>query len=412
MDSVIIFEHNTYKILNCVQHNNLNIVYCLDINNKKITYFIQKIVNGKYVYIPFNRLIKALDIYQTPDYEDIENALNTFILAFNSKKRLEINEQEIISQINRFEKKLKLNSKKYDINECIKPKKSFIKLITSHKILNIYSLLVIGSLVGFIGCCGAYLDWKKTGNSTKTLLNSIIEKTEIISTAKGELYNSLYNLDVEYESSTDDSSKNYKYGASYWNYTDIPMMDVNFDSLIEKNDDTVAWLQVNHTNINYPVVQTNDNSYYLNHSFDKSYNVAGWLFLDYRSTTHNLKNNTIIYGHGRTDEVMFGSLDNILDESWYTNDENRIVKLSTPNMDMLWEVFSIYTIPAESYYLTTNFENDTAYQNFLNTIVERSIYDYNISVNSQDKILTLSTCLNTSGDRIVLHAKLVKTNKK
>ena len=66
------------------------------------------------------------------------------------------------------------------------------------------------------------------------------------------------------------------------------------------------------TNINYPVVQTNDNEYYLGRAFDKSKNDAGWVFMDYRNDVNNLSDNTIIYGHGRLDKTVFGSLKNAL----------------------------------------------------------------------------------------------------
>ena len=80
----------------------------------------------------------------------------------------------------------------------------------------------------------------------------------------------------------------------YWAFLDIPYLGINFDDLIEKNGDTVGWVQVGGTTANYPVVQTGDNSYYLTHAFDGSYNAAGWLFADYRCNMKDLGRNTII----------------------------------------------------------------------------------------------------------------------
>ena len=71
------------------------------------------------------------------------------------------------------------------------------------------------------------------------------------------------------------------------------MIDINFNELKNINNDVKGWIKVNGTNINYPFVQSKNNKYYLTHSFDKSYNSAGWLFLDYR----NNNKNTIIYAH-------------------------------------------------------------------------------------------------------------------
>lgn len=74
-----------------------------------------------------------------------------------------------------------------------------------------------------------------------------------------------------------------KYSNDYFYYMSLPFLSVGFDELNAKNSDTVAWLKVAGTKVNYPVVQTNNNDYYLTHAFDKTVNEAGWLFADYRS---------------------------------------------------------------------------------------------------------------------------------
>ena len=197
----------------------------------------------------------------------------------------------------------------------------------------------------------------------------------------------------------------------YWNYIKLPLINVNFDELLAKNSDTVAFLKVNGTNINYPVVQSNDNSYYLTHSYDKSKNDAGWVFLDYRNDINNLSQNTIIYAHGRWDTTMFGSLKNVFKNDWYNKTDNYVIHLSTPSYNSLWQVFSVYSIPTETYYLTSNFVTTESFQTFLNTIEGRSKWNFNAEVNTNDKILTLSTCYNDK-EKVVLHAKLIKTQTK
>lgn len=197
----------------------------------------------------------------------------------------------------------------------------------------------------------------------------------------------------------------------YWNYIKLPLINVNFDELLAKNSDTVAFLKVNGTNINYPVVQSNDNNYYLTHSYDKSKNDAGWVFLDYRNDINNLSQNTIIYAHGRWDTTMFGSLKNVFKNDWYNKTDNYVIHLSTPSYNSLWQVFSAYSIPTETYYLTSNFGTTESFQTFLNTIEGRSKWNFNAEVNTNDKILTLSTCYNDK-EKVVLHAKLIKTQTK
>lgn len=189
------------------------------------------------------------------------------------------------------------------------------------------------------------------------------------------------------------------------------MLKIDFDSLISFNSDTIGWIRVWGTDINYPVVQTNDNSFYLTHSFDKSYNKAGWIFADYTNSTlkdNQLDKNTVIYGHNRQNKSMFGTLSNTLKKEWGDVEKNRYINFSTREESMLWEVFSAYTIDSEEYYIKTNFLSDEEYERFLKTIKARSIYDFNIDVTTNDKILTLSTCTNIGQGRSVVHAKLMK----
>ena len=105
------------------------------------------------------------------------------------------------------------------------------------------------------------------------------------------------------------------------------------------------------------------------------------------------------------DESMFGSLKNILNEEWYNNAENKNITFLTEKENYIYKVFSIYKIESEDYYIKTNFKNDEDYEKFLNTIKNRSIKNFDINLNINDKIITLSTCANNNKYRIVLHAK-------
>lgn len=192
-------------------------------------------------------------------------------------------------------------------------------------------------------------------------------------------------------------------------YSNISFMSVDFKDLIEKNNETVAWIKVNNTNVNYSVVQHNDNEYYLKHDFNKYYNANGWVYGDYRDDFQYFGNNTIIYGHNLTNRKMFGSLVWTLKESWYTQEENHYIKLSTPYSNTVWRIFSVYTIVPEVYYLKTYFNNKEEHQTFLNTLKDRSIYRFNDDkLTTDDKILTLSTCTDDGTKRVVIHAQMIK----
>lgn len=182
--------------------------------------------------------------------------------------------------------------------------------------------------------------------------------------------------------------------------------NIDFDNLKEKNKDAIAFLKVNGTNVEYVVVKGNDNKYYLNHSFDGKYNIAGWIFADYKNKFDGTDKNIVVYGHNRRDGSMFGSLKKALKEEWYKKEENRKIVFITENESCIYEVFSIYQIEKEDYYIRTNFSKDE-FTDFIKTIKSRSINDFGVEVSEKDSILTLSTCANDNRYRVVIHAKKI-----
>ena len=239
--------------------------------------------------------------------------------------------------------------------------------------------------------------WSKDNKNTKNIVDEINKVTKVEET-KDDESTELVNEPKE--------KKN-----DYWYYIEQPLINVNISDLKEKNNDTIGWINVNNTNINYPFVQGKDNIYYLDHSYDKSYNEAGWVFLDYRNNNTFSDKNNILYAHSRLDKTMFGSLSKTLKSNWYNNKDNHIIRLSMENENTMWQIFSVYKIPEETYYITTNFNTDDEYEKFLNTIKKRSVFDFNTNISINDKILTLSTCYSDT-ERTVVHAKLIKRSLK
>ena len=183
---------------------------------------------------------------------------------------------------------------------------------------------------------------------------------------------------------------------------------VDFEKLKEKNSDIVAWLKVKGTNIETTVVKSTNNDYYLTHNFNKEYNSAGWIFADYKNKVDGTDKNLVIYGHNMRDDSMFGSLKWVINEDWYNNEDNKYITLITENETQVYEVFSVYQIEKEDYYIQTNFNTEKKFSAFLETIKKRSKKDFNVDVNKEDNILTLSTCANNNKYRVVLHAKKYK----
>ena len=182
---------------------------------------------------------------------------------------------------------------------------------------------------------------------------------------------------------------------------------IDFSKLMERNADTVAYLKVNNTNIDYVVVKGQDNSYYLKHNFDKENNRAGWIFMDYHNKLDGNDKNIVIYGHNTRDGSMFGSLRNVVQKEWYQNKDNHLIKLVLENKIVTYQVFSTYSINVEDYYINTVFEDNKEFNDFINILKKRSVYDYQIDVSGDDSILTLSTCTGNGTKRMVLHAKLI-----
>lgn len=182
---------------------------------------------------------------------------------------------------------------------------------------------------------------------------------------------------------------------------------IDFKMLKEKNPDTIAYIRVNNTNIDYVVVKGTDNSYYLRHNFEKNYNIAGWIFADYHNKFDGTDRNIIIYGHNTKDGSMFETLRNVLNKDWYENKDNYKVTLVTENKTYYYQVFSTYTIVPEDYYINTVFSSDSEFGIFAKTLKSRSNYNYNVDVGANDKILTLSSCIGDGSKRVVLHAKLI-----
>ena len=194
--------------------------------------------------------------------------------------------------------------------------------------------------------------------------------------------------------------------TDYFNYIKIPISEFDLKKFKEINSDTVGFLSVLGTKINYPVTQSKDNDYYLTHSFKKSDSSAGWVFMDYRNDSQNFGRNTIIYAHSNLDKTMFGSLSNVLHADWVNNNENGTVKFANSKGISKWKIFSVYTIPAEFEYIRTKFKSSEDYRTWAEKMSQRSKYNFGYKFDKDEKVMTFSTCYDNARDlRLVVHAK-------
>ncbi len=188
-------------------------------------------------------------------------------------------------------------------------------------------------------------------------------------------------------------------------------IQIDFERLKELNVDTAGWIMFDNQQVNNPLVQTGDNSYYLDHSFRGEKNAAGCLFMDCRNESFEDRN-VVVYGHNMMDRTMFGSLKDVFQEDFWEEEDCDLIWIAdTDHCLRKYKIFSYYIVEEEDLYITTSFSHDEDYTAFLNLIKARSFQELDVIVTADDHILTLSTCAGAvgTGKRRVVHAKLVET---
>jgi len=283
----------------------------------------------------------------------------------------------------------------------MKEKNTNEKKIKVNKFILFFRII---SIIIIIYCLFYILTWFLENKKSSDMLKKVTESS-VLNTVTIQIPDSTESSNNPEENPGNQNKPN----NSTTNTTKkIITYSLDFNNLLSINTDTVGWISVPNTSIHYPVVKHSDNKFYLNHSFDKSYNKAGWIFADYRNKFDGTDKNIIVYGHNRVDNSMFATLANTQKKYWYSNPSNKYITFNNPNGQIyVYEIFSAYTIKSETYYLTTTFKDDNDYQNFLNTMKNRSIYNFGVNVTAKDKILTLSTCDSSGKSRIIVHAKRI-----
>jgi len=192
----------------------------------------------------------------------------------------------------------------------------------------------------------------------------------------------------------------------YRKYGKYDINAIRFSDLKEVNQKVVAWIMVDGTSVNYPIVQGEDNEHYLYYDILERRKNSGWTFMDYRNHTDLSDMNTVFYGHNLLNKTAFGGLANVFTEKWFKSSNHYIV-VRTETERHVYEIFSCYYIEPEVYYLQTDFYNNREYQEFLDTITKRSFYNFDVEVGVEDKIITLSTCTDDNKGRKAIHAKMI-----
>ncbi len=182
--------------------------------------------------------------------------------------------------------------------------------------------------------------------------------------------------------------------------------DKNFVDLSDINEDFICWINIENTNIDYPVVQSGDNLYYLHRDIYGKYLYAGTLFMDYKCD-YDISKNLIIYGHNMKNKTMFSRLEKFKEEEFFYS--NPKITITDKQKTSEYEVFAVMVVPKDFDYIVCDFKNEDDYQKYLNKIINQSIYKSKNNPTSKDKIITLSTCSYEFDEaRTVVFAKKIK----
>lgn len=259
-------------------------------------------------------------------------------------------------------------------------KKSKLKILT----INFTFILVIGVLYIVIYFISPYNEKRK--------IQGVINNAQIDKKLLTRVENDVNNTDVDNTEST------------------RRMLEVR--ELNKRNEDIIGWIEIEGTNINYPVMQTIDNEYYMTHNFEKEYSKLGSIFLDKDCDWQKPSTNLLIYGHNNKNRSMFQNLMNYKTENYYKEHPN--IRLTTLNKDAEYEIIAAFYSKVYKkeennvfrYYYFINANNEAEFNYYIDECKKKSIYDTGKTARYGEQILTLSTCsYHTEDGRFALVAR-------
>lgn len=194
----------------------------------------------------------------------------------------------------------------------------------------------------------------------------------------------------------------------------LPDLLPDYKTLFAKNQKMIGWLKIDGTKIDYPVMQTNDNEYYLTHNFNNDVDNNGALFLDYNCTPYPRSTNMIIYGHHMKSGNMFGNLQKYAKESYYK--EHKKITFDTIYEYGTYEVMYVFYSKVYDnddlvfkYYQFVEANSEAEFNYYMSEMQKLSLYDTGVTAKYGDTLLTLSTCDHSQTDgRFAVVAKRIK----
>lgn len=219
-----------------------------------------------------------------------------------------------------------------------------------------------------------------------------------------------------YSYSSNSQSAGYSYLDGIAGQDDV-LPDLTYNEAKEQNGDTIGYISVPGTGIEYPVVRGNDNEYYLSHNILGDESKYGAIFMDFRNADKNQQKHIIIYGHDMKNGTMFHGLLNFKQKSFFS--ENRIISFKWGETETMWEIYLACTIPTVDghmiNYTETRFNDNAAFEEYMADMVAyartapSSTLSDNTTVSQADQVLTLTTCTyEEDGSRFIIQARRVR----
>lgn len=193
---------------------------------------------------------------------------------------------------------------------------------------------------------------------------------------------------------------------------ELPINPINFEAVQETNPDVCAWIKIDGTVIDYPILQSapdvNDN-YYLDHDINGEVKRAGSIYIQKLNSKIFDDPNTLIYGHNMLNGTMFGQLKKYRDKNFFN--ENRYIEIYTPGHVLKYEIISAFVYDDRHILNSFKFEIENERQEFFDTCINPSSFTKHVlegaTLDTDDKIITLSTCTSNDSERYLVVGKLI-----
>lgn len=206
------------------------------------------------------------------------------------------------------------------------------------------------------------------------------------------------------------------YTAEEGQSTPPPVLD-EYKNLLNKNKRLIGWVKIDDTNIDYPVMQTTDNEYYLDHNLNQEYDKNGSIFMDKDCDVLKPSTNLILYGHHMKSGQMFGGLSLYSDQSYY--EKHPCIQFDTIYEKGLYQIMYVFRSRVYSedeivfkYYQFIDAQSEQEFDSYMNDMEGMSLYDTGVTASFGDRLLTLSTCdYQEKNGRFVVVAKKVTTKE-